>query len=60
MVSSLTQPQEVRPQEEDHDDLEEYLPEVNDEQNKKILEEGAMEPDQMHSQDEEVRHTNKS
>ena len=60
MVSSLNptlQDAEVK-QEEEEDDLQEYLPEVNDEQTKKILEEGALtHNEQNQSHEEEVINT---
>ena len=60
MVSSLNQtpPEAEVKQEEEEDDLEEYLPEVDDEQTKKILEEGALTHDEQNqSHDEEVNNT---
>ena len=54
MVSSLGSAQsDVEVQQDEVDDLQEYLPEVDDEQTKKILEEGAGVHD--HSQEEEVK-----
>ena len=54
MVSSLGSAQsDVEVQQDEVDDLQEYLPEVDDEQTKKILEEGAGVHD--HSREEEVK-----
>jgi hypothetical protein len=41
-------------QDDEEDDLQDYLPEVNDEQTKKILEEGALMHEQNQSHEEEV------
>jgi predicted type IV restriction endonuclease len=52
MVSSLNSTQTGAGVEQDEvDDLQEYLPEVNDEQTKKILEEGAESQDQSHEEE---------
>jgi hypothetical protein len=56
MVSGLNaSPEgELVTQDDEEDDLKEYLPEVEDEQTKKILEEGALSQEQLHNQDEDV------
>ena len=56
MVSGLNASPEVESEskQDEEDDLKEYLPEVEDEQTKKILEEGALSHEQLHSQDEDV------
>jgi hypothetical protein len=56
MVSSMNPTsQDVKvKQDDEEDDLQDYLPEVNDEQTKKILEEGALMHEQNQSHEEEV------
>ena len=55
MVSSLNSTQsDVEVKQDEVDDLQEYLPEVNDEQTRKILEEGAELHDAGDSKEDEV------
>ena len=55
MVSSLNSTQtDVEVKQDEVDDLQEYLPEVNDEQTRKILEEGAELHDAGESKEDEV------
>jgi len=56
MVSGLNASSEGESEskEDEEDDLKEYLPEVDDEQTKRILEEGVLSHEHLHSQDEDV------
>ena len=60
MCSSLNPSSSDEAKLDDEDELREYLPEVNDEQSRRILEEGALSHDHSHSHEDDVSRTDKT